>query len=217
MAVLWSSPRLQLASDFAPDSDWAINALDDWREKSELGKTLEASNEQVLKGVSVEYDDTGREGNNDPDIRIVLAGDMKEEHREELKDVLAEAFNVEAGSKESDVEPPDSLREGVADQQRDYWDQIDDAERFRQAERLIDFSQTETEGTGEIDEDTVSELSELLDNDDPKTIWAVADHKAGKDLLLGTDWYGAIDFSDEETMARFNAYTAEKPRAQATA
>ena len=191
--------------------------MDDWREQSELGKKLEASNEQVLKGISVEYDDNGREGNNDADIRIVLAGDMSEEQRDELKDVLTEAFNVEAGSKESEVEPPASLRESIADRQREYWDEIDDRERFRQAERLLDLSEGATEGTGEMDEDTANELREILDNDDPKALWAIADHKAGKDLLLGSDWSGEINFRDQEAMARFKAYTEKKPRAEATA
>jgi hypothetical protein len=60
------------------------------------------------------------------------------------------------------------------------------------------------------DEDADS-LRDLINNDNPKALWAVADSKWGKKLLIDADWYGVLDLADKETMDRFNAYVGKKP------
>jgi hypothetical protein len=61
-----------------------------------------------------------------------------------------------------------------------------------------------------ISVDEREELQELIDSRDSKAIWAIADHKHGKALLLDSDWEGELDFNDDETMERFNAYITKK-------
>jgi hypothetical protein len=52
-------------------------------------------------------------------------------------------------------------------------------------------------------------LRKLIKSDDPRTAWAVADTKHGKDLMLGTDWHGSLDLNDPASMRRFNAYVGK--------
>lgn len=52
-------------------------------------------------------------------------------------------------------------------------------------------------------------------DDDPRTVWAIADmstgsgegRSLGKTLLKGTSWQGSINLNDEDQMKRFNRYT----------
>lgn len=46
----------------------------------------------------------------------------------------------------------------------------------------------------------------ILSSDDPKAMWALADSKHGKDLLLGSSWDGMLHFRDPEAMRRFRTY-----------
>jgi hypothetical protein len=48
-------------------------------------------------------------------------------------------------------------------------------------------------------------LATILD-DDPQSIWGVADHKHGRRLLLGTSWKGSIDLTDAEMLKRLRLY-----------
>jgi GNAT superfamily N-acetyltransferase len=54
-----------------------------------------------------------------------------------------------------------------------------------------------------------AEVAPLLKSD-PKAIWAVADSKWGKTLLLGRSWEGRLNLKDEESMGRFDAYVSKK-------
>jgi len=49
-------------------------------------------------------------------------------------------------------------------------------------------------------------LLKLCRDPGPKTIWELADTAEGKQLLLGTDWYGDLDLRDPLAMHRFNRY-----------
>jgi len=64
-----------------------------------------------------------------------------------------------------------------------------------------------------IPQNVKESILELLSSDDPKFIWTLADIEykirgvpIGKKLLLGSDWDGAFDLLDEETMKRFANY-----------
>jgi hypothetical protein len=54
-------------------------------------------------------------------------------------------------------------------------------------------------------------LMKLIDSPNPRTLWAVADSKYGKDLLIGSDWEGSVLLNDQDTLNRFNAYLS-RPR-----
>jgi len=55
-------------------------------------------------------------------------------------------------------------------------------------------------------------LEKIVNNPDPRSLWAVADHANGKDLLLESTWSGRLDLTDNATMRRFNAYVRKKRR-----
>lgn len=66
---------------------------------------------------------------------------------------------------------------------------------------------------GIVFEDDYDAIVALLENDDPRSIWALAEYevngtKVGKELLLGSYWHGEINLLDREAMARFEAYLA---------
>ncbi len=51
----------------------------------------------------------------------------------------------------------------------------------------------------------------IINSDDPKGVWKIADMRAGernigKELLSGQHWFGALHLNDDQAMARFNAY-----------
>lgn len=58
-------------------------------------------------------------------------------------------------------------------------------------------------------EDEVSEIRRVLDVPDPRAVWALADHPAGRSLLMGLDWDGRIDLSDEIAVGRLDRYIAK--------
>jgi len=49
-------------------------------------------------------------------------------------------------------------------------------------------------------------MLDLIKSDDPRTLWAVADSKYGRDLLVNTGWQGSLNFSDQAAMKRFDDY-----------
>jgi len=58
-----------------------------------------------------------------------------------------------------------------------------------------------------------NDIIEILASDNPKSLWTIADLKdtingqsLAKILLLGSDWYGAMDLLDAEVMERFIKY-----------
>jgi len=57
-------------------------------------------------------------------------------------------------------------------------------------------------GTGDYPE----HIQKILENPDPKAMWALSDTPEGKKLLLGKSWNGALDLDDPESMARFESY-----------
>jgi hypothetical protein len=73
----------------------------------------------------------------------------------------------------------------------------------------------------ELGKDDIRLVNKLLQSDDPKALWAVADlggqydstehgrqtMTLGQRLLLNNGWKGALDLNDEESRERFEAYT----------
>ena len=85
---------------------------------------------------------------------------------------------------------------------------------WRQMQGWIYSKLSDLSGKGASD-DEIEALTELAESDDPEAIWAIADSDYGKDLLLDSDWIGALDLKDKETMERFNAYVGRKTKQKA--
>lgn len=151
---------------------------------------------------------------------VDLAEHLTESMRKELVKRLTKAFNNEAEDLAERAEPPDYLRESVEEFQAEYWSSLSERERYAQAERLgvlpeydlEDDPEEEEQEELELEKDEDAQLRQLLRNRDPKTIWKVADHPKGKQLLRGTTWSGYLDLTDPETMARFNDYVGRRKK-----
>jgi GNAT superfamily N-acetyltransferase len=76
----------------------------------------------------------------------------------------------------------------------------------------VEGEESEDEEDYEETVDVPESIRALIDSDDPKAVWAIADSKYGKDLLINSDWYGELNLRDKETMERFNAYVGKKAR-----
>jgi len=211
--------KTQLAERFDHENDWAHDAVVAHMAAHSF-PLIPA--DKVLEATTVEFENRRGDGNEDPDIFIgdKQTPELTDAQRSELQDALTEAFNKEAERHRGDMEPPDYLNDSVAEYQRDYWDQLDDAEKYRIADRLGAIPTREGD-PGEIDADETDKESvrALIDDDDPKAIWAIADSKLGKQLLLGksVEWHGTLDLNDEDSMARFNAYVGKASKGQALA
>ena len=55
-------------------------------------------------------------------------------------------------------------------------------------------------------------LFKLAGNVSPKSLWAIADSKYGKDLLMENHWSGRLDLKDKDSMKRFDAYVSGRKR-----
>jgi hypothetical protein len=242
--------KYQLAQNFDSSAEWAVNALDDFRSDDD---GIPYTNEQILAALTVEEYDTGSgDGSKDPEFTFDddklkepsnapppeqmnlpgiespdLSTHLTPEVRDEITDVLTKAFNRQAERDADDVEPPEYLAEQVAEYQSEYWDSMDDRERYRQAERnglLPEYDlPDDEEDDGEDHQPTetappaTDDLTRLAASSNPKAVWAIADNPKGKDLLLGTDWYGELNLNDKESMDRFNAYVGKAKASDATA
>jgi hypothetical protein len=224
------------------EGNWATDAMKEWREgRDESVKPIPFTNEQILEAIVVDYARQG-DGSDDPEIDFdddkldELGADLvdptlpgieeikphellTEDMRKGIKAELTHAFNKKAEKDADDKDPPDYIDDSIEEQQRDVWDNMSDRERMRYAERndLVESISDDYSSEGPavlVDDEEKQMLYELLNEEDPKTIWALADSPGGKELLLGSDWYGAIKFSDKDTMTRFNAYVGgAKPSA----
>ena len=61
----------------------------------------------------------------------------------------------------------------------------------------------------------VRKVRQVLENADPRTVWAIADMKVGgrsvgKEMLLGTSWAGVIPLDDASAMERFTNYVTPR-------
>lgn len=217
--------------------EWAVDAVSDViADRADGEHPIPYTQQQILAAVSVSYE-TGYEGRPDPEIefdndklqepstfskdQLLLPGIEKidpsaalsVEMRDEIEKALQEAFNKKAQSDSEELDPPDYIHENVEEYQRESWDSMSDREKYRWADNngsieMIE-SDDDDQGNLDIDADDADGLLALADSDDPKALWAIADSDQGKDLLLGSDWYGTLNLKDKETMDRFNAYVGK--------
>ena len=60
-----------------------------------------------------------------------------------------------------------------------------------------------------VPRDVEDMLLALIESDDPRTIWLIADSPYGKDLLLSASWDGYIDLKNAQAMDRFKGYISK--------
>lgn len=224
-------------------ADWADHAIDGYRKKlADEGKPdIPYTNEQLQDAIGIDYKSDG-EGRNDADISfdddqltepqgldpnqpdlpgiepVAPHERLTEDMRDGLERALSKAFDREAESTADDIEPPDYLSDNAREFQKEYWDGLSDSDKFDWAERhepdlLGSDEPSDDEATGEMDEADADRLRALTGSGDPKALWAIADSKWGKKLLIDSDWYGTLDLRDKETMDRFNAYVGKASKA----
>jgi hypothetical protein len=200
-----------LAKDLS-DRDWAYEAVKQWHENR---PDVKLSVHDIAQGLAVDYEDIYGDGRGDPKIAINHQAyqALSAEHISEIETRLREAFNARA-DEQAPFTGMENLELRIRDAQDEHWDGMRDRDRYGYASRygVIEERESEDDDSGSnIDPD----IAEILDDDDPKAIWALSDTPAGKELLLGSDWYGTLDFGDSETMTRFHAYVGReaKPRA----
>ena len=215
----------ELADTVLANAGWATNGMAKFAVTTGEGENTKAiglgkllidkgtSLEYVLANTTLSFDDRRGDGEADPDVTIdeEKTKELSDDEREQIANILVEVFNKEAEDRRGDLDPPD-LTDNIAEHQRDIWDSMRGRDRFTWARDNDAIPTGESEGTGEIDSDDADTLRSLIDSDDPFAIWAIADSDAGKKLLLGSDWYGEIDFNDPDTMERFNAYVGKTKR-----
>lgn len=217
--------KTAVAEQFNAESQWANNAIDKWRSERPADAPEMLSNKRILDIITVEYDSRHGDGTDDPTITIEDVEWLTEHDLNTLEAALIESFNGRAEDKANEMDPP-NLDDSIADIQSEVWSGMRDRDKFSYAEDHGLIEDIEDEGSGDyegpavnVSESERDDLQALLDEEDPKSIWAVADSPGGKELLLGSDWNGAIDLKDKDTMTRFNAYVGgrKKPSAAAAA
>lgn len=236
--------KQDIRDDFKNGEDeWAADALGNWRKEYEdkTGKKIPFSDSQILDAVEISYDDDDYEGQADPEISFddsklnelgkktedqptlpgieepipskLLTDDM----RVGIETSLIDAFNRKADDVRNDLSPPDYLVDQAREYQEEYWDQLDDEEKYRIADRGGWLPEIEMDDEDEVEpvETTDNEnaiLRRLAQSSDPKSIWAISDSNKGKQLLIGSSWSGVLNFSDKEAMDRFNAYVGKSSK-----
>lgn len=217
-------------------AEWAVDALDDWRsewEEKHDGKTVPFTNQQILKAIEVSYDSnrgdfdvyfsdselTEPEGYDPNELTLPGIEEVKpeeyltEEMRDGISSALDKAFDDASEKVSNHAEPPDWIGDNVGEYQEEFWESMGDRERYRWAKNNSELPTYESEDDEEeevdTDDDEEAAIRKLTYSSDPKALWAIADSRVGKNLLLGTDWHGELNFHDKETMDRFNAYVGK--------
>jgi hypothetical protein len=229
--------KTNLAESQWHTKDWALEAVQGYIEKN---PDVPFTDKQILDAMSIDYHGRYGDGRDDPEItfhddklnepkgfdatqpELPLPGvepikpedKLTQDMRDGIEREMVKAFNSQAEDNAAEIDPPDYLSENIAEYQSDTWAGMRDGDKFSWAEGHGHIGEeTSDGGDAEIDESTADDLRQLASSSDPKAIWAIADSAYGKKLLLGTDWNGKIDFSDPETMSRFNAYVGKKKAA----
>jgi hypothetical protein len=228
----------QLAHDFDSDQAWALDVVNDVIEQHFKDENpIPYTGTQILNAMRVHYE-TGYEGRKDPDWafddaalrdpsdapakeQLTLPGikppdlsaHLTTQMRDDLIDKLTEAFEERAQQVSEELDPPDYIYENITDYQHDVWDGMSDRAKYRWADDNGSIeelpSEDDDDGNLDIDDSEATEIRELANSSNPKALWAIADSGKGRELLLGSDWYGTLNLKDQETMARFDAYVGK--------
>ena len=148
---------------------------------------------------------------------IPEAAVLTDDTRDGIVDALTKGFNDHAEKDAEDADPPDGIGDSVSEYQSEYWESMDDDDRYRWADRNGELPEYPTEDDEEEEKPEPVEASDpqrealmkLARSSDPKALWAIADSAKGKDLLLGTSWSGVLNLHDKQTMDRFHVYVGK--------
>jgi hypothetical protein len=154
-----------------------------------------------------------------PGIDEKASTKLSEDERDAIIKALTSSFNDRAESDAGDMEAPDYVTENVDEYQEDHWNEMSPRDRLRMAinygnatityesDDEDEYADDETENvTLEGPQSVKDQVKELLKNEDPKTLWKVADSPLGKALLIDTSWSGVLEFGDKESNDRFTKY-----------
>lgn len=224
-----------VADNFGVSEDWPHETLRPLLAQHNIPYTTD----QIVDALSVDYERDGEGRNDpdwtfdDSKLRnpsnapppgqldlpgfdpIDLSSYLTEDMRTAITDALTKAFNDKAEADEDEIEPPSYLGDSVSEYQEEYWSSMESRERYDAAVRyglLPEYEIEDEDGDGEpveAEDDERTDLIDLLNSHDPKTIWQVADSPLGKRLLLKEEWNGVLDLKDPEAMARFSAYVGK--------
>lgn len=248
-------------SDFIPD--WADEAINELRDKREEDgePPIPYRNQQIFAAMSIEYQGDG-EGGKDPDFEfddskldkpdastgydpdqmtfpgiepINPATYLTPEMREQISDRLVFGFNSKADNDVNYIDPPD-MTEQVEEYQEAVWEDMDDRERLRVAERydmqhvpVPESDEEEEEEQLQLEEKPKPEvtagkrmLEDIVKDANPKAMWEFADTPGGKELLLklskqGYSWRGKLNLKDAESYQRFKSYVGRAKGKQSAA
>jgi len=232
--ALYQAKESLAQGETAEHADWSKAALQTWRDGlDDEGAGIPYTNEQILAAIDIDYRDRHYDGSADPDITInedelkdtsqpTLPGIpeapvLTDETRDGIVDALTKGFNDQAEKDAEDADPPDGIGDSVSEHQSEYWESMDDDDRYRWADRNGELPEYPTEDDEEEEKPEPVEVSDpqrealmkLARSSDPKALWAIADSAKGKDLLLGTSWSGVLNLHDKQTMGRFHAYVGK--------
>lgn len=225
--------------------EWALDAVEAViKDSAEGEKLIPYTAQQILGSMSAHYD-TGYSGEKDPSFdfndehlrdpsdappkeQLNLPGfkpvdassHLTQEMRDEITTALTDEFNDKAKKDADDLDPPDYIYENVGDYQHEVWEGMSDRDRYRWAQENGDLPMLDSEDEQhdlDLSDDESHTINDLCKSDDPKAIWAIADSPKGKELLLGSDWFGSLNLKDKETMDRFNAYVGKAKVSNAVA
>lgn len=144
-----------VVNDFKDGSerDWAHEAIQDYLDDNdgENGKAIPFTTEQLLSAINVESVDAGKYSDSkevdasfDEDVleKLAAAAGVKpdvlsEDVRKDLLDAVNKEGNAYAEKVAYKVDPPEYLKDGVDEQEEDYWDQIEDKQKFKHAEQYL--------------------------------------------------------------------------------
>jgi hypothetical protein len=212
--------KQEMADEAKWDDKWVTDGLAKWRSDTEL-TDIPFTDEEIARALSVDYRSRHGDGREDPDVTIdesrlpeATRDKLTDDMRSEIEGALVTSFNDTA---ERDAPDRDVPTDNIADYQSEYWDSMKDRDKYRWAVDNDKLPTGGSEGTGEISSDDADHLRGLLGSSDPKAIWDIADAPGGKELLLGSDWNGELNFHDKDSMDRFNAYVGKTKPAAASA
>ena len=147
---------------------------------------------------------------------------LTEQMRESIQTRMEYRFERAAEDKANSIDPPD-FGDQVSEYQDEVWDSMGNSQRMEMAQRygqnMIEIESDEPKTGDDFDRERERdpegalnrELLDALNSSNPKSIWDVADHPRGRDLLRRQGWSGTLNMRDPETMARFKAYVG-RPR-----
>jgi hypothetical protein len=204
----------KIVEDFGDgDTDWATTAIDS--AIADKGLNFDAAKLIESDTLSLDF--------NSNTEKLVPMWDANEfqvpaEVRTQIERTLQDAFGLKIDEVAQDMEPPEEVTSIASERQYEDWNDMSERAQVQWALDQGVMSKDDAGGARgngasvSAAEDEKAAILKLTESNDPKSLWAIADSSLGKQLLLNSDWYGSLNFSDAEAMQRFNAYVAKSDK-----